>query len=155
MAESPKTKSQREKPPIKAVGGVVYRERAGRHEVLLIRKRNGYWTLPKGRIKAGEADHDALVRELHEETGLYGQIGSRVQQVEYTITKGGRPRYKMVTYYVVQAQDGALQLSEKEGIELARWFPLRAALRRIRRPRIRAVTRAACGLLRGTRAPTI
>jgi 8-oxo-dGTP pyrophosphatase MutT (NUDIX family) len=42
-------------PPIVAVGGVVYRrDKRGQVRLLLIKKRNGFWTLPKGRVKPGE-----------------------------------------------------------------------------------------------------
>jgi 8-oxo-dGTP pyrophosphatase MutT (NUDIX family) len=136
-----------EKPPIIAVGGVVYRRHAGRPQLLLIRKRDGFWTLPKGRVKPGEGESDALARELREETGLGGDIGPVVRQVCYTIQKGGRPRSKVVTYYIVRAGDGTLCPGQKEGIEFVRWFPLQAALRRIHRKRIREVARAARALL--------
>jgi 8-oxo-dGTP pyrophosphatase MutT (NUDIX family) len=136
-----------EKPPIMAVGGVVYRRRASWLELLLIRKRHGFWTLPKGRVKSGEGERDALIRELIEETGLGGDIGPVVQQVRYTIEKKGQPRDKIVTYYLVRAEEGVLRPGQQEGIEFVRWFPMQAALRRIRRPRIRGVARAARALL--------
>jgi 8-oxo-dGTP pyrophosphatase MutT (NUDIX family) len=138
---------QGDKPPIAAVGGVVYRRRSAGPELLLIRKRNGFWTLPKGRIKPGESDHEALMREVREETGIGGDVESLVQQVRYTIHKANGQRQKIVSYYVVRAGDGVIQPDASEGIEAVRWFPLRAALRRIRRKRIRAVARAARSLL--------
>jgi 8-oxo-dGTP diphosphatase len=133
--------------PIAAVGGVVYRRREGRPELLLIRKRHGFWTLPKGQVKRGESERDALAREVREETGMGGDVGAQVQQVAYIVQKAGRPRRKIVTYYAVRAGEGTLQPGVREGIELVRWFPFRAALRRIRRKRIRAVVRAAWALL--------
>jgi 8-oxo-dGTP pyrophosphatase MutT (NUDIX family) len=139
--------SNSNKPPIAAVGGVVYRHRSNGPEVLLIRKRNGYWTLPKGRIKPGESEHEALVREVREETGIGGAVESLVQQVSYTIQKASGQRKKTVSYYVMRAGEGVIQPDASEGIEAVRWFPLQAALRRIRRKRIRAVARAARSLL--------
>src|SRR5262245_8848999 len=136
-----------EKPPIIAVGGVVYRRHVGRPELLLIRKRHGFWTLPKGRVKPGEDEREALAREVREETGLGGDIGPAIQQVSYIIQKRGQPRHKVVTYYIVLAEDGMIRPDQKEGIEFVRWFPFQAALRRIHRTRIRAVARAARALL--------
>jgi ADP-ribose pyrophosphatase YjhB (NUDIX family) len=133
--------------PIAAVGGVIYRQRAGQPDLLLIRKRHGFWTLPKGQIKPGESEHDALARELREETGIGGDIEAQVQQVAYTVQKAGRLRRKIVTYYAVRAGEGVLQPGVREGIEAVRWFPFRAAVRRIRRKRIRAIARAARPLL--------
>jgi 8-oxo-dGTP pyrophosphatase MutT (NUDIX family) len=39
-------------------------------EVLLLRKVEGKWDLPGGRLNEGESPLDCLVRELHEEAGL-------------------------------------------------------------------------------------
>ena len=143
--------AESERQPIAAVGGVVYRLRAGRPELLLIKKERGFWTLPKGRVRPGESDHEALAREIREETGLDGQIEVLVQQVCYTVHKPRRPRLKVVTYYVVRADEGDLCPSIGEGIQHVRWFSVQAALRRIRRPRVRAVARAARALLEGDR----
>jgi 8-oxo-dGTP diphosphatase len=133
--------------PIAAVGGVVYRQRAGEPELLLIKKHRGFWTLPKGHIKPGETEQDALAREVREETGIGGEIEAVVQQISYTIKKAGQPRRKVVTYYVVRAREDVPRPDAREGIKFVRWFPIRVALRRIRRSRVRAVARAARSML--------
>jgi len=46
--------------------------------VLLIRKPNGMWDLPGGRMDAGEEPWQALAREVAEETGLELKIGDLV-----------------------------------------------------------------------------
>jgi 8-oxo-dGTP pyrophosphatase MutT (NUDIX family) len=38
--------------------------------VLLLKKPNGQWDLPGGKLEKGEAWIDGLVREVYEETGL-------------------------------------------------------------------------------------
>jgi 8-oxo-dGTP diphosphatase len=135
-------------PPITAVGGVVYRwTGGGQLDVLLIKKQGGFWTLPKGRVKIGEDDHEAVVREIAEETGLAGQVERMIQQVVYTIWKVGRPRRKTVTYYLVRAGAGKPRPDAREGIAHVRWFSIHVALRRIRRKRIRDIVRAAQGML--------
>ncbi|GII80248.1 NUDIX hydrolase [Sphaerisporangium rufum] len=56
---------------VRCVGGIVM-DAAGR--LLLVRRGRppgaGLWSLPGGRVEAGESDAEALVRELAEETGL-------------------------------------------------------------------------------------
>jgi len=135
-------------PPITAAGGVVYRWTGSRKlEVLLIKKQGGFWTLPKGRVKIGEDDHEAVAREVAEETGLAGKVEAMIQQVVYTIQKAGRPRRKTVTYYLVRAGAGKPRPDAREHITHVRWFPIDVALRRIRRQRIRNIVRAAQGML--------
>lgn len=142
------------KPPIAAAGGVVYRWKApGQLEVLLIRKQHGFWSLPKGRIKPGESERDAAAREVAEETGISGEVEALIHQVHYTVRKKGRARPKQVAYYLVRAIQGTPHPDAGEGIRYVRWFPIRAALRRIRRGRLRAVVRAARVLLEAAQDP--
>lgn len=64
--------------PEVAVGAVVRRD--GR--LLLVQRatepERGRWSVPGGRVRAGEHLADAVVRELREETGLLGRCGAVV-----------------------------------------------------------------------------
>jgi 8-oxo-dGTP diphosphatase len=55
----------------RCVGGITF-DRAGR--LLVIRRARdpgrGLWSLPGGRVEPGETDHQAVIREMLEETGL-------------------------------------------------------------------------------------
>lgn len=133
---------------IRAVGAIALRSSpSGQIEVLLIRKQGGMWTLPKGRVKRDEPDEVALARELREETGLRGQIGEPLSQTIYRVRKGGRQREKTVVYYLVSDLQGEIRPGTREGITAVRWMPVPRALKRIGRPRIRAVVRAALTML--------
>ncbi len=133
---------------IHAVGAVLLREsRNSRLEVLLIRKRRGMWTLPKGRVKRGESEEQAVQRELFEETGLNGKVVEAISQSFYDVHKQGRRRHKTVVYYLVWGTTGELRPGVAEGITAVRWMPITRALKRIGRPRIRAVLRAALTLV--------
>jgi predicted NUDIX family NTP pyrophosphohydrolase len=64
-------------PPRPSAGILLFRQRRGRIEVLLIRpggpywrnRDKGAWMIPKGMIEPGEAPADAALREFEEETG--------------------------------------------------------------------------------------
>ena len=63
--------------------GAIIRDGSGR--VLLVRRANepgrGLWSLPGGRVEPGEAEEAAVVREVHEETGLVVRVEALVGRV--------------------------------------------------------------------------
>lgn len=151
MARKAEQEPSEKKRPIAAVGGIIYRySDDGSVELLLIRKRDGYWTLPKGKIKRkrGESEADALVREVAEEVGLGGEVGQKVCTVEYTTPKRKPPRRKIVTYYLFRAADGVPRPDEREDIAEVRWVSVPEALQSIHRDRVRQVVQEAAELLR-------
>jgi ADP-ribose pyrophosphatase YjhB (NUDIX family) len=58
-----------------SAGGVV-RDREGRVALVRERTRSGArrWTLPKGKLEAGETLEEAALREVHEEAGVRARI---------------------------------------------------------------------------------
>lgn len=135
-------------PPIVAVGGVIYRyTRRNQVEILLIKKQDGFWTLPKGHVEYGESHGDAVCREMFEETGITVELNQRVSAVSYIILKRGMPHTKIVTYYLARAQSGRLRPDKQEHIVRIKWFGLESALRRIKRARVRAIVQRASTLL--------
>jgi 8-oxo-dGTP diphosphatase len=64
--------------------GAIIRDEA--EQLLLIQRRNepgaGLWSLPGGRIEAGETGEQAVVREVAEETGLVVTCGRLIGTVE-------------------------------------------------------------------------
>jgi 8-oxo-dGTP pyrophosphatase MutT (NUDIX family) len=74
-------------------GGVVYRERDGRTEILLITTRGERpsWIFPKGHVEAGEDDVQAALREVLEESGVTGvavtTLGGEEGAVRYVVVR--------------------------------------------------------------------
>jgi 8-oxo-dGTP diphosphatase len=68
---------------VPCVGAVVHDDE---HRLLVVRRGRapaaGRWSLPGGRVEAGETDADAVRREVREETGLDVLVGRRVGTVE-------------------------------------------------------------------------
>ncbi len=55
----------------KSCGGVVFREKNGKREYLiLLQRRSGTWSMPKGHMEMGEDEYDTAYREIYEETGI-------------------------------------------------------------------------------------
>ena len=69
--------------PVVACVGAVVHDAAGR--LLLVRRghdpQRGRWSLPGGRVEAGESPEQAVEREVLEETGLAVRAGAPVGRV--------------------------------------------------------------------------
>ena len=113
---------------VQAAGGVVWRRTAaGDLEVLLVhRPRYDDWTVPKGKLDAGEAHADAALREVAEETGLRCTLGTELPSTSYRDRKG-RPKH--VRYWAVTPVAGGFTPTDE--VDEIRWLPLDEARDRL------------------------
>lgn len=90
---------------VAAAGAVLWRpdEVSGQPLIAVIhRPRYDDWSLPKGKLEAGEIEPVAAVREIFEETGQVAHLGRRLGMVSYPIPGGT----KVVRYWAARAAGG-------------------------------------------------
>lgn len=81
------------------------------------------WSLPKGHLEAGETAEQAAVREVHEETGIAGEIIGELGTIDFWFVAEGRRVHKTVHHYLLRATGGELSDSDVEVTEVA-WVAL-------------------------------
>lgn len=127
-----------ERPTI-AVGAICLRD----GELLLIRRRNdparGRWSLPGGRVEAGELLADALVREVREETRLQIAVGELAGILEVPRDRPGT-HYVILDYFAT-VEGSSTPLAGDDATE-ARWVALGDVARMDLTPRFVETLRA-------------
>ena len=103
---------------VAAAGGVVWRpsEKAKPEVALIHRPRYDDWTLPKGKLHAGESPLEAAVREVGEEIGAAVAAGRRLRTVRYPF---GTAR-KEVSYWAMRYLGGAFVPGEE--VDEVQWL---------------------------------
>src|SRR4051794_28298608 len=110
---------------VKASGGVVYRRADDGIEILLVhRPRYDDWSLPKGKLDAGESWEDAALREVEEEVGLRCRLGPELPPVSYRDHKG---RAKVVRYWLMEPDGGAASFEPNDEVDEMRWIDAASA----------------------------
>lgn len=99
-----------------SAGGVVYRHGPEGVEVVLVgRRRERLWALPKGKPDGDEGPEQTALREVREETGLEARIEQPLGEVTYWYTgHDGRRVHKKVAYFLMQAVGGELAEHDHE-----------------------------------------
>jgi len=110
----------------------------GQIEVLVVhRPKYADWTFPKGKVKGGERDEVAAVREVEEETGLRCGLGPELASTEYTDPKS---RQKTVRYWAMESCSGRFEPGDE--VDEVAWLRPSAAARRLTYARDREVLRS-------------
>jgi 8-oxo-dGTP pyrophosphatase MutT (NUDIX family)/phosphohistidine phosphatase SixA len=115
--------------PILAGGAVVTREHQvrGTEVVIIHRKRYNDWTLPKGKVEAGEPVPVCAVREVHEETGVTIRLSVPLDTITY---EAGNAGLKKVDYWGGVVLDSVRRAPDAE-VDVVSWLPVSAALSRL------------------------
>ena len=101
-------------------GGVVVFGNA----ILLLKKYNGDWVLPKGKIEYGEEKNEAALREVKEEAGVKADIIKYLGEIHYTFKKNWDDTkivHKTVYWYLMKAKNMNTLPQKEEGFVDARF----------------------------------
>lgn len=118
-----------------SAGGVIYRAGRAGPEVCLIQPEGGEnWQLPKGLIERGEETSEAALREVSEETGLFGEVEQQLDRIEYWYVwkeDGEATRvHKWVYFYLMRYKGGDTKDHDHE-VNEAVWYPIAEAPKRL------------------------
>lgn len=103
---------------IKAAGGLVLKE----GEVLMI-WRLKQWDLPKGKLKKGEKQKGAAVREVEEECNVKVKLGKKICHTWHTYKQNGRRILKKTYWYKMYCiDDSKMKPQLEENIEDIKWM---------------------------------
>ena len=115
-------------PPPRSAGILLFRQRDGGPEVLLIKpggpfwrnKDTGAWMIPKGMVERGEAPAEAALREFEEETG------TRLTAVPFPLASVRQAGGKIVEAFAVE---GDLDSTAIQSIDFEIEWPPRSGRR--------------------------
>jgi 8-oxo-dGTP diphosphatase len=127
---------------VQAAGGVVWRRSPADPStidvVLVHRPKYDDWSLPKGKLDAGETDEQAALREVEEETGLRCRLGAELPSVDY-VDNRGRPKHVRYWAMTVAAQ---IERPPDDEVDEWRWLAEATVLARLTYERDRMVITA-------------
>jgi len=119
-----------------SAGGLIWRQRGGKVEVVLVRPAGKQtWVLPKGHLEPGEGAIEAAAREATEESGLEVVAGDPLGEVSYVYSWRDGPAdtavriFKRVHFYLMKCVGGDTSAHDGEIDEVA-WFGIEDAIAR-------------------------
>lgn len=92
-----------------SAGGLVF-DTKGRVAIIARHSRSGHleWCLPKGHIEKGETPQQTAVREVHEETGILGEVIDSIATIDYWFTGTSQRVHKLVHHFALRQIGGSL-----------------------------------------------
>lgn len=124
-------------------GAVVWRDTAEGPEVLLVHRRaEGDWALPKGGARRAESDEQTAAREVEEETGFICELTTELPSASYLDASGVS---RTVRYWAAVPMSG--EFSPNHEVDEVCWLTPAAAVTRLSEPRERPMVVALAHLV--------
>lgn len=107
----------------KSCGIVLFRERGGKREYLVLKYPGGHFDFVKGHVEGEETEHQTATRELLEETGIADvkYIKGYREEITYVYKKNGEMSNKLVVFFLGKTEMKEVKLSH-EHLEFM-WMP--------------------------------
>lgn len=105
---------------IVSAGGIV----SFHNTILMLKKFNGDWVLPKGKIEIGETLRQTALREVLEETGVRAEIKDYLGKIEYEYKNSWNENLisqKTVHWFLMYSKNMACTPLRNEGFIEARF----------------------------------
>jgi 8-oxo-dGTP pyrophosphatase MutT (NUDIX family) len=130
--------SSQSDPIIYAAGGLLWRQDGERRLLAVVhRPRYNDWSLPKGKLQAGEDMESAARREVEEETGCVPELVRPAGLLRYRVKEG----LKEVRFWHMRlVREGPFRPSSE--VNFMDWLTKEQALRRLSYPAERALVRS-------------
>ena len=92
-----------------SAGGLIFDDQ-NRVAIIARHSRSGHleWCLPKGHIEKGETPQQTAVREVHEETGILGEVIDSIATIDYWFTGTTQRVHKLVHHFALKQTGGEL-----------------------------------------------
>lgn len=112
---------------IQAAGGLLWRDSDNGRQILIVhRQRYDDWTLPKGKLDAGESWEEAAVREVEEETGCKATIDRFAGIISYA--HDDRPKVVLFFHMVPQGECKEIQMETGMEVDALQWVTILEAM---------------------------
>ena len=112
-----------------SAGGIVF----FKNNILMLRKFNGDWVLPKGRVEENETIRDAAIREVYEESkakvNVIKYLGKIYYEFNRTSYKEKVKVNKEVYWYLMMAHNMNCSAQKNEGFKEAKFLPFERSLK--------------------------
>ncbi len=132
--------------PVTSAGGVIL-DSEGR-VLMLHRKQEGTWVLPKGRVEPGESLRQTALREVEEETGLKDvKVVKEIGLVRYMFFwRPDNVNYRKTVHYFIMRLNGSAADSIKleEDFSEHAWRPVDEAAKLLTFENDRRIVRSIC-----------
>jgi 8-oxo-dGTP pyrophosphatase MutT (NUDIX family) len=113
-------------------GGVVFRRRDGKVEILLMQDAKNRWTIPKGHVEPGEETGATAEREIREETGLQDmEVLFWLGKVNFRYRRNHTLVLMTMHIWLVEAQGDSDKLHPEDWLNDIKWLAAADAVDKI------------------------